>query len=117
MPVTTDEILRHLRRRERRRREEVRSRAERLRHRLPAARRLLVDELGAERVVLFGSLASGNPDAASDVDLAVEGLPRGSFLEAAAELMRLFGTGVDLVRLEEAGEILREEIRAGGEEL
>jgi uncharacterized protein len=50
-------------------------RARRLRSRLPAAVALLRDRHGAERVVLFDSLANGACHAESDIDLAVSGLP------------------------------------------
>jgi predicted nucleotidyltransferase len=42
----------------------------------------LVEQLGASRVLLFGSLARGNAGPASDVDLWVEGLPEAAYLEA-----------------------------------
>jgi predicted nucleotidyltransferase len=40
----------------------------------------LVDQLGASRVLLFGSLARGNAGPESDVDLWVEGLPDTAYL-------------------------------------
>jgi uncharacterized protein len=42
----------------------------------------LVDQLGASRVLLFGSLARGNAGPESDVDLWVEGLPDTAYLDA-----------------------------------
>jgi len=116
MPVTIEDMRRHLEGRVQARREEGLSRARRLTAKLPAARRLLV-ELGAGRVFLFGSLAAGTPTATSDVDLAVEGLPATALFDAAAELMHLFGTNVDLLRLEEASGSLREVVLAEGREL
>lgn len=117
MAVTVEDVRRHLQSREQARREEGRERSRALTAKLPAARRLLVEELGAKRVLLFGSLASGTATGTSDVDLAVEELPAASFITAAAELMRLFGTNVDLVRLEEATPSLRDVILAEGREL
>jgi uncharacterized protein len=46
--------------------------------------RALVERLGARRVVLFGSLARGSAGPESDVDLWVEGLPEGAYLEAVS---------------------------------
>jgi uncharacterized protein len=88
-------------------------RAGRLRARLPAAVALLRDRHGAESVVLFGSLANGACHADSDVDLAVSGLPGDRYFEALADLMEVFAGPVDLVRLEDAPESLRERIDAG----
>jgi predicted nucleotidyltransferase len=67
--------------------------------------------------VLFGSLATGSHSETSDVDLAVEGLPNALYFAALADLMAHFGVPVDLVRLEEAPNSLRERIAAEGEPL
>lgn len=82
---------------------------------LDAARRLWA--LGATRVVLFGSLASGGqPHPHSDIDLCVEGLSQGT-----VERFRLDASGpdgqFDLVRWETASPELRAVIEAYGEPL
>lgn len=115
MSVGIDETVAHLRRLEGARREDARRRAERLLAVVPEAARRLREDFGAKRVWLFGSLVSGDVHAATDVDLATEGLPRGGFLDAHAALMRLFPCDVDLVRIEEAPASLRERILAEGE--
>ena len=92
-------------------------RARRLRSRLPVAVQLLRERHGAETVVLFGSLANGACRAESDVDLAVSGLPKDRYFQALADLMEVFAGPVDLVRLEDAPESLRERIAAEGEPL
>jgi predicted nucleotidyltransferase len=51
------------------------------------------------------------------VDLAVEGLPATAYFQALAELMALFGTRVDLVRLEEAPPSLCERVDEEGQVL
>ncbi len=82
---------------------------------------------GATRVVLFGSLARGSsPHAATDIDLAVEGLSAKDVLECAIALEDKLGDdlawvgdrprGVDLIRLEDAAAGLRAEIAADGRE-
>jgi len=76
-----------------------------------------VDQHGARRVWLFGSLAAGEPTSESDVDLAVEGLAAGAYFPALADLMAVFRGPVDLVRLEDASESLRERVFAEGREL
>lgn len=85
--------------------------------RLEAVRALaerLVAELGARRVVLFGSLARGDDTEASDVDILVYGLPPARLLEAMVAADRLLpGVAVDLVPAERARPGVRE--RAEGE--
>ena len=92
-------------------------RAERLRAGTERARHLLIDTHGATRVWLFGSLVAGSPTAHSDVDLAVEGLASKVYFRALADLMALFHGPVDLVRLEDASDSLRERVFAEGVEL
>ena len=70
--------------------------------------------LGATRVVLFGSLASGRAGAASDIDLAVEGLPSSAYLDALGALESVLPTPVDLVRLEDASTALAARIARDG---
>jgi predicted nucleotidyltransferase len=80
---------------------------------LPAAKRLLLDH-GATKVVVFGSLATGAVHEASDVDLAVQGLPPQAYFRAMSELAALFDGPVDLVELERAQPSLRARIAAEG---
>ena len=73
--------------------------------------------LGAQRVILFGSLASGaQPHGDSDIDLCVEGLPQG-----LVERFRLDASGpagrLDIVRWETASPELRAVIATYGEPL
>ena len=113
--ITPADTARHLRRVSERRRRKAELRSERLRGLLPEAAKLLRERYQATEVRLFGSLATGLFRESSDVDLAVGGLPRARYFAALADLMELFGTPVDLVRLEEAPSSLRERIRAEGE--
>ena len=68
------------------------------------AARLLYDQFGATRVILFGSLArDARFHARSDIDLAVEGLASEHFWKAWAAIERLdLSIEVDLVPLEAA---------------
>jgi predicted nucleotidyltransferase len=80
-----------------------------------AARQLRT--LGATRVILFGSLASGaHSHADSDIDLCVEGLAQGP-----VERFRLDASGhgdrLDIVRWETASPELRAVIETYGESL
>lgn len=77
---------------------------------------LLKTVYGAERVILFGSLArQGIFDEHSDVDLAVQGLDERMYCRALAELMNLQpDISVDLIRMEEASPSLVEAICLGG---
>ncbi len=89
--------------------------------RLERVRRAAVrlKELGARRVVLFGSLAhEGRSTLASDVDLAVLDLPADRFWDGWRLAEEIVGDRpVDLVVLEQASEPLRRAIERDGVEL
>lgn len=75
----------------------------------------LVAATPATRVFLFGSLVWGGLHAASDVDLAVEGLNATEAGELAAAFVWLIEPWVDVVRLETAAATLRDRVLADGE--
>ncbi len=65
--------------------------------------RILKEEFGATRVVLFGSML--NPERmwwGSDIDLAVWGLPEKDFFKAGAAIERGHGFSIDLVEVQHA---------------
>ena len=76
---------------------------------------LLVNEYGARRIILFGSLARRRFAADSDIDLAVEGLDRGRYFEALAAASRLAQRWVDLKPLEDLDEHFKQRVLATGE--
>ncbi len=78
-----------------------------VRARLGSAAAAVRARFGVTRIVLFGSFARGDADAASDVDLLVDGLATGDYFVAAAELAQRLGRDVDLVRSEDASPLLR----------
>jgi len=78
-------------------REQVRQRALEV---LPTIVDLLVRELGARRVVLFGSLVRGSLSEEPDIDLLVEGLDPLTLDRAAGRLFMLAPLPVDLVSVE-----------------
>jgi predicted nucleotidyltransferase len=117
MAVGPEQTARHLKRREEERARRGTERAARLRGRLPQAAALLEEKFGAQKVWVFGSLVTGEVTERSDADLATEGLSPSRYFEALAELMTLFGGPVDLVRLEEADESLRDRILTEGRTL
>lgn len=66
---------------------------------------------GARNVWVFGSVARGKPqDERSDIDLAVEGLPGDRYFRMLGELLSMFPCPVDLVEIENASPLLRENI-------
>ena len=78
----------------------------------------LVQEFGASKVYLFGSLVEGNlVHDRSDIDLAVEGLEGKLYWKALSALWALLPEGVelDLVPLERAWPSLAERVRTEGE--
>lgn len=77
---------------------------------------LLIDKFGAKKVILFGSLAGQTPwHDRSDIDLAVEGLPEGTFFSAYSACRDLLPQGLelDLVPLEDIYPEMRERILQG----
>ena len=58
---------------------------------------------GISKIGLFGSVARGEQNEGSDVDVCVEGIPKGLFAIGGikVELEELFGCSVDVVRLRE----------------
>ncbi len=106
--------------RERRRREveEQERRVEAARAAARECARVLVEQYSAQRVWLFGSLAHRRfLHAASDVDLAVEGLPAEVYFQALAMIWDLLPPGfeLDLVPLEGAKPDLLGVIQKEGE--
>lgn len=95
-------------------RERAARRADALRARAREAARRMVEDHGAARVWLFGSLAWGEPHLRSDVDLFVEGLDGGALSAAYRAAEDAVGAPVDLVRAEEASPGLAERVRAEG---
>lgn len=115
--VRTDDLRSYIagwRRRDAARSARALARAHQARSRLPAAVKLLVEQFGARRVVLFGSLAEGTFTEGSDVDLAVEGMT-GDWFRAWDAAERALGPGVrlDLVPIEAARQIVREAVERG----
>lgn len=116
MSVEIGRTVAHLKRLEARRSARGRERLTLLEGLLPAARDILRAR-GATAVYAFGSVATGRTGPHSDLDLAVAGLPPERYFEALGELMRTLPCDVDLVRLEDAPESLRERVRAEGRAL
>lgn len=80
--------------------------------------RVLGEEFGVPRVYLFGSvLRPGYFGAASDIDLAVEGLAPDLVYRAERRLEEITSFPFDLVELEEAMPELAERVRQEGEVL
>lgn len=117
MTVTAAQAAATLRQRADEGRAAARQRAEALLARLPEVKRILCGPYGARSVVLFGSLARGEPRLESDVDLAVEGLAPEVYFAAVGDVMAALGCSIDLVRMEEAPASLAERIAAEGKPL
>lgn len=102
-PIALDSYVAGWRERERQALAKAAAWRARIRGRLPAVVRLLVDDYGAKRVVLFGSLVRDEGKPGSDVDLLVDGLAIGQLLDATVEAERLLEEAVaDIVRTERA---------------
>ena len=73
-----------------------------VREALPGLVKVLVEDYGARRVTLFGSLLGPAPSESPDIDLLVEGLVPDRRAEARGRLFLLAPLPVDLVPLEVA---------------
>ncbi|MDA0836831.1 MAG: nucleotidyltransferase domain-containing protein [Planctomycetota bacterium] len=62
----------------------------------------ILKEEGCAEVYLFGSIAEGKASAASDIDLAVRGCPKGAFFHIYGRLMMEMDRPVDLVDLDKS---------------
>ena len=100
-----------------RRASEQRMQAQHLRDIAQSCAEYLVQEFGASRVYLFGSLLEDDlVHDRSDIDLAVEGLEGGLYLKALRGVWSLLPAGVelDMVLLESAWPGLAERVEAEG---
>ena len=83
--------------------------ARQARARAQVCAKALVEEYGAERVHLIGSLARGRGfHSRSDIDLVVAGLAPERYFAVLADVAELAGREVDLIRLESATPALRQ---------
>lgn len=100
-----------------RRQADARARADGLRKAVPALAREL-RALGARRVRLFGSLATGaEPHEGTDIDFCVEGLDESRAAGASLDFETRIKAHVDVVRWEGASERLRVRIDREGVEI
>lgn len=76
---------------------------------------VLVGEFGAERIILFGSLARGCFAPGSDIDLALAGISPADFIVAMARVNSLTSLWVDLKPLEELEPHFCQRVLATGE--
>ena len=77
---------------------ELENLAETFKRDIDRAVRILREE-GCTEIYLFGSIATGETHAASDIDLAVRGCPSGQFFHTLGRLMMELDHAVDLVDL------------------
>lgn len=114
--VTTQEVRTFVAARAATRQAHIEALRERLEASLPELARPLV-AAGAERVLVFGSLVSGDLHERSDIDLAVVGLPPRRYFATLAELLARAPVAVDLVELESAPASLAAHILNTGREI
>ncbi|MEW6215020.1 MAG: nucleotidyltransferase domain-containing protein [Nitrospirota bacterium] len=90
---------------------------EKVREAAKKSAKVLVEEFGAERVYLIGSLLSKDDfTESSDVDIAVSGLKTEEYFKALSLIWGLFPKGIklDLIPIEDADEYLRSRILTEG---
>jgi len=76
---------------------------------------LLVEKYDAQRIILFGSLKTGDFNESSDIDLAVEGIKAENFFQALAAVNRISRFPIDVKPLEELEPYFRSRIDLEGE--
>ena len=106
--------LRHLESQRRARQEAAAKRADLVRQKLLECAAYLRQRHRAQRIWWFGSLANGTGSDRSDVDLAVEGLSPAEHMQAVAAIEAMLRMRVDLVRIEEASQSLRDRVEEEG---
>jgi predicted nucleotidyltransferase len=77
------------------------------------AARMLRQEFGARRVVLFGSMIQSKTHAESDIDLAVWNFPKSDYFQAIGKLQGLSEFAIDLVEAENASDYIIQAISQG----
>lgn len=101
--------------REERRLRHLQQLAEEAKREASALANLLANEYGAKRVILFGSLARGDPQREDfDIDLAVEGIAPGRRFEAGGTLRLEASRRVHLVDLADVKGRMRDMIYTQG---
>ena len=112
--VTPEKMVKTLLRRHEYQQEMARQRAQKAWESLPKIVRILSDNYGAERVILFGSLAKEEFRVNSDIDLAVSGMPAENYFKALGHLLMESPYACDLVTIEDASDLLRQRIEEDG---
>jgi predicted nucleotidyltransferase len=75
----------------------------------------ILKDAGCSAVYLFGSRATGESHAQSDIDLAIRGCPEGVFFRLVAQLYMELDTRVDLVDLDNQEDPFVRRLVASGE--
>ncbi len=76
---------------------------------------ILVKQFAVKKIILFGSLVRGKFNKNSDIDLAVEGVPKRDYFTAVAIANSVTSRWVDLKPLEDLEPHFRERVLATGE--
>jgi predicted nucleotidyltransferase len=81
--------------------EKNQTKARQVRNNLEPIIKLLVDEFGATKIILFGSLLTNKFHQESDIDLAVEGIQSRDYFRALAKVNDLGECPIDLKPMED----------------
>lgn len=73
-----------------------------------------LQRFGAERVILYGSLARGDERADSDLDICVEGIPAENFFSALGECLLHSEHSISVIDLQSSYGLLRNRILQEG---
>lgn len=96
----TNNFVRYWKKQQAKKRRQHRALTQEARSELGQIEQVLRDRYGAQKIILFGSLAKDRFTEESDIDLAVAGLAPTEFFDAYAEVNRLSRFRVDLKPLD-----------------
>ncbi len=71
-------------------------------------------ELGARKIILYGSLARGDYDQHSDIDICVDGIPKESYFRAIARCMMEIDRRISILEFEKIQGYFKERILSEG---
>ena len=112
--IIPEKAIKNLLRRHEHQQKMARQRAQKAYESLPKLVRILSDKYGAERVILFGSLAREEFRINSDIDLAVSGMAGENYFKALGHLLMESPYSCDLVTIEDAPDLLKQRIEEDG---
>lgn len=74
----------------------------------------ILAELGARKIILYGSLARGDYKSYSDIDICVEGMPKESYFRAIAKCLMEIDRSISVLDFEKLQGYFRDRVLSEG---